>query len=84
MDHPRINCLLLNAATFVVGGIVVCIFPFSDDYTTLMILGGIIGLMMASYPVCFSIAVGQMVPKEKVASVAGKISFVFSHINPIT
>ena len=75
MDHPKINCLLLNAATFVVGGIVVCIFPFSDDYTTLMILGGIIGLMMASYPVCFSIAVGQMVPKEKVASVAGKISF---------
>ena len=75
MDHPRINCLILNSVSFIIGGAFVCIFTFFDDYTTLMLIGCIIGFMVATYPVCLSIAIGQMVPTEKFASVAGKISF---------
>ena len=74
MDHPKVNCLLLNGLTYIVGGVVVCLFPFFNSYTTLMILGGINGAMIATYPVCLSVALGQMVETEKLASVAGKLS----------
>ena len=39
-----------------------------------MVLGGINGAMLATYPVCLSVALGQMLPTEKLASVAGKLS----------
>ena len=86
MDHPKINCLLLNSFTFVIGAVIVCIFPFFKSYSMLMVLGGINGAMLATYPVCLSIAIGQMVPTEKLPSVAGKLSFgmgIGSLIGPV-
>ena len=74
MDHPKINCLLLNGFTFILGGLAVCVFPFFKNYWILMVLGGINGAMIATYPVCLSVALGQMVETDQLASVAGKLS----------
>ena len=74
MDHPRVNCLLLNGLFYTFGGVIVCIFPFCESYTILMVLGGIIGFMMAPYPVSLAVAVGEMVPREKAVSAMGKLS----------
>ena len=74
MDHPKINCLLLNGLTFILGGVAVCVFPFINNYSILMVLGGINGAMIATYPVCLSVALGQMLETDKLASVAGKLS----------
>merc|ERR1711894_419776 len=76
MDHPKIDSLFLNAIAFITCAPILCVFAFSKDYTTLMILAGFCGLNFAPFNVNTSIVLGEMLPTEKIASGFGKSNFV--------
>ena len=76
MDHPKVDAVFLNAIGFILVSIILCVFAFYDNYTVLMILGGLCGINFAPYQVNTSIALGQMLPTEKVASASGKSMFI--------
>ena len=76
MDHPKICPLILNAIGFTICSGILCVFAFYDNYIVLMVLGGLVGITFSPYQVNTSIALGEMLPTEKVASGAGKSSFV--------
>ena len=76
MDHPRVDSLILNAIGFTVVAILLCVFAFYENYTVLMVLAALMGINFSPYQVNTSIALGQMLPTEKVASGAGKASFI--------
>ena len=74
MDHPRINSCLLIGAGFLVEALVLCVLPFTFDYSYLIVYGIIIGVSNCPYWVGLSGALGRMVPMEKVASTCGTMS----------
>ena len=76
MDHPKICALFLNAIGFTICSGILCVFAFNDNYIVLMVLGGLVGVTFSPYQVNTSIALGEMLPTEKVASGSGKSSFV--------
>ena len=86
MDHPRVDCVLLNFIGFTLVSIILCVFAFSDNYTVLLVLAALLGVNFAPYQVNTSIALGQMLPTEKVASGSGKcmcIMGIASIIGPV-
>ena len=86
MDHPRVDCVLLNFIGFTLVSIILCVFAFSDNYTVLLVLAALLGINFAPYQVNTSIALGQMLPTEKVASGSGKCMCVMgiaSIIGPV-
>ena len=86
MDHPRVDCVLLNFIGFTLVSIILCVFAFSDNYTVLLVLAALLGINFAPYQVNTSIALGQMLPTEKVASGSGKcmcIMGIASIIGPV-
>ena len=74
MDHSRINSCLLIGAGFLVEALVLCVLPFTFDYSYLIVYGIIIGVSNCPYWVGLSGALGRMVPMEKVASTCGTMS----------
>ena len=74
MDHPQVNSCLLIGAGFFIEALVLCVLPFTFDYTYLIIYGIIIGISNCPYWVGLSGALGRMVPLEKVASTCGIMS----------
>ena len=86
MDHPRVDCVLLNFIGFTLVSIILCVFAYSDNYTVLLVLAALLGINFAPYQVNTSIALGQMLPTEKVASGSGKcmcIMGIASIIGPV-
>ena len=74
MDHPRVDCLVLNGISFISNAINLCIFAFCDNVTALIILVGLVGIFTAPFQVNTSIALGQMLPIQKLASAYGHAS----------
>ena len=74
MDHPRIDSCLVIGAGFLLEALVLCVLPFTFDYSYLIIYGLIIGVSNCPYWVGLSGALGRMVPMEKVASACGTMS----------
>ena len=76
MDHPKVCSLMLNAVGFTICSGVLCAFAFFDDYTILLVLAGLVGVTFSPYQVNTSIALGEMLPTEKVATGSGRSSLV--------
>ena len=74
MDHPRVDCLVSNAISFVNNAIFLCIFTFYDNLTVLIIVVGLMPIFNAPFQVNTSIVLGEMLPKEKLASAFGNVS----------
>ena len=77
MDHPRVDCLVLNAISSTVFTIIMGMFTFYDTFMVLIILLGLVGVTIAPFQVNTTIALAQMLPLEKVASGYGICSFAF-------
>ena len=54
--------------------LILCVLPFTFDYSHLIVYGIIIGVSNCPYWVGLSSALGRMVPMEKVASICGTMS----------
>ena len=76
MDHPKICSLMLNAITFTICSGILCTIAFFDNYIVLLVLGGCIGITFSPYQVNTSIALGKMLPIEKLATGCGRCGFV--------
>ena len=77
MDHPRVDCLVLNAISSTAFTIIMGMFTFYDTFMVLIILLGLVGVTIAPFQVNTTIALAQMLPLEKVASGYGICSFAF-------
>ena len=71
MDHPRVDCLVLNAISFISNAIILSIFAITDNFTALIIIVGLTGILNAPFQVNTSIALGKMLPIQKIASASG-------------
>ena len=74
MDHPRVDCLVLNAISFISNAILLSIFAITDNFTALIIIVGLTGILNAPFQVNTSIALGKMLPIQKIASASGHSS----------
>ena len=77
MDHPRVDCLVLNAISSTMVAIILCIFAFYDAFMVVIILLGLLGVMIAPFQVNTAIALGKLIPLEEVASGYGKCSIAY-------
>ena len=74
MDHQRINNFILISTGLIIQAILLCIYPFCNNFIILMILSGIGGFIIAPFHIGMAIVLGELLPIEKVASVSGLMS----------
>ena len=74
MDHPKINVIMLTAIGIALQALTLFIFPYCNDYVSLMVLGGVIGVVSAPLNVSLSIMLGELLPVEKLASSFAKMA----------
>ena len=74
MDQSRVNNFILICTGLSVQAILLCFYPFCNQFTILMILSGVGGLLIAPFHIGMAIVLGEMLPINKVASVSGMMS----------